>query len=48
MLRVGLLDDTVVLYLVFLGPSILFSIVVAPIYITTNSAGGFPFLHNLS
>ena len=26
----------------------LFSIVAAPIYIPTNSVGGFPFLHTLS
>ena len=29
------------------GTSILFSIVVIPIYIPTNSVGGFPFLHTL-
>ena len=34
---VGLLDNIVVLYLVFWGTSILFSIVVAPISIPTNS-----------
>ena len=34
----GLLDHMVVLYLVFQGTSILFSIVVVPIYIPTNSA----------
>ena len=45
---VQLLDQMVVLFLVFLGPSILFSIVVAPIYIPTNSVEGFPFLHILS
>ena len=33
--------------LVFLGPSILFSIVAA-IYVPTNSVGGFHFLHTLS
>ena len=32
----------------FLGTSILFSIVAVPIYIPTNSAGGFPFLHILT
>ena len=31
-----------------LGTSILFSIVAVPIYIPTNSIGGFPFLHTLS
>ena len=34
--------------LVFLGNSILFSTVAAPVCIPTNSALGFPFLHNLS
>ena len=33
---------------VFGGTFILFSIVVAPIYIPTNSVRGFPFLHTLS
>ena len=32
----------------FLGISILFSIVVVPVYIPTNGAGGFPFFHTLS
>ena len=41
----GLLGHVVVLCIVFEGTSILFSIVVVPIYIPTNSAGGFPFLH---
>ena len=41
--RVELLDHMVVLYLVFWGTSILFSIVAAPIYIPTNSVEGFPF-----
>ena len=45
---VGLQDYTVVLFLVFKGTSILFSIVAAPIYILTNSAGGLPSLHTLS
>ena len=44
----GLLDHMVVLSLVSRGTSILFSIVAAPIYIPTNSARGFPFLHTLS
>ena len=43
----GLLDHTVSLFLVFKGTSILFSIVIAPIYIPTNSVGGFPFLLTL-
>ena len=42
---VGLLDHMVVLYLVFWGTSILFSIIVVPIYIPTNSEGGSTFLH---
>ena len=32
----------------FLGTSILFSIETEPIYIPTNSVGGFLFLHTLS
>ena len=40
---VELLDRVVVLYLVFWGTAILFSIVVVPIYIPTNNTGGFPF-----
>ena len=40
---VGLLDNMVVLFLVFKGTSILFSIVVVPIYIPTNSVGGLLF-----
>ena len=44
----GLLDHMVTLFLVFWGTSILFSIVAAPIYFPTNSAGGFPFLHTFS
>ena len=38
--RVRLLDHMVVLYLVFQDTSILFSIVVVPVYIPTNSVGG--------
>ena len=45
--RVGLLGHIVVLYLVFWGTPILFSIGVVPIYIPTNSAGGFPSLQCL-
>ena len=44
---VGLLDQMVVLFLVFWGISILFSTVVVPIYISTNSVIGFPFLQHL-
>ena len=38
----------VVLFLIFWGTSILFSIVAVPIYISTNSEQGFPFLHTLT
>ena len=41
---VGLLDHIVALFLVYKGASILD----VPIYISTNSVGGFPFLHTLS
>ena len=47
-LEVELLDHMVVLFLVFWEPSILFSIVAAPIYIPTNSAQRFFFLHILA
>ena len=40
---VGFLDHMVVLYFVFRGTSILFSIVVVPVYIPTKSVGQFPF-----
>ena len=43
-----LLDHMVVLFSVFWGISILFSIVVAPIHILAKSVGGFPFLHILT
>ena len=46
--EVELLDHMVVLFLVFWGNSILFSIVVVPIYISPYSAQGFPFLHILA
>jgi len=46
--RNGLLDHMAALFLVFKGNSILFSVVVAPIYIPTNSVGGFLFLHTIS
>ena len=46
----GLLDHVVVLFVVFYGTSILFSIAAGPAYIPkmTNSVGGFPLLHTLS
>ena len=43
--EVELLDHIAVLFLIFWGPSILFSIVAVPICIPTNSAEGFPLLH---
>ena len=39
-----MLDHMVVLFLVFKGTSILFSIAVTLIYISINSERGFPFL----
>ena len=36
------------LLIFFKGTSMFFSIVAAPIYISTNSVRGFPFLHTLS
>ena len=47
-LGVGLQDNMVVLFLVFLRNTILFSIVAEPLYIPINSIGVFPFLHSLS
>ena len=47
-LGVGLLGHMVVLFLVFKRISILSSIVAVSIYIPTNSAKVFPFLHTLS
>ena len=44
---VRLLDHIVVLFLVFWGTSVLFSIVVIPIYIPTRNIGGFLLLHTL-
>ena len=44
---VELLDHMVVLFLIFWGISILFSLVAAPIYNATNSAQGFSFLYIL-
>ena len=45
---VELLDHMIILFLIFWGTSIMFSIVLAPIYIPTNSTQGFPFLHILT
>jgi len=45
---VGLLDHMVVLFLVFKGAYTMFSAVVLPIYIPTNSLAGFPVIHTLS
>ena len=47
-LGVGLLGHMVVLFLIFKGISIPSSIVAVSIYIPTNSARAFPFLHTLS
>jgi len=46
-LGVGLLGHAAALLLIFKGTSTLFSTVAAPIYISTNSVGRFPFLHTL-
>ena len=45
---VGFLDHATTLVLVFWGPSILISVMAALVYISTNTVGGFPFLHALS
>ena len=45
---VRLPSHMVILFLIFWGTSILFSIVALPTYIPTSSEGGFPFLHTLS
>ena len=45
---VWLLDHMVSLVLLFKAIPVLFSIVTVPIYIPTNSVGGFPFLHILA
>ena len=45
---VGMLDHKAALFLFFKEISVLFSIVVAPIYNPTNTVQGFPFLHTLS
>ena len=46
--EVELLDHMEVLFLIFYGPFILVSTVAASIYIPTNRARGFPFLHILT
>ena len=46
--EVELLDHMVVLFLIFWETSTLISIVAAPIYISSNSAKGLPFLHILA
>ena len=46
-LGVGFLGHMVVLFLVFKGLSVLSSIMAVSIYIPTNSARAFPFLHTL-
>ena len=46
--RIGISGRMLVLFLIFWGTSILSSVVAAPIYIPTNSARGFPFLHILT
>ena len=43
--RVGCLGHLVVLFVIFLGTSIPFSVMTTPIYIPTNSTQVFPFLH---
>ena len=47
-LGVGLLGHMVVLLLIFKEISIPSSVVAISVYIPTNSARGFPFLHTLS
>ena len=44
---VGLLDHMMVLHLVSWGTSILFSLMVVPIYLPTNSRGGYLFLYTI-
>ena len=46
--EVELPDHMAVLFLIFQGNFILFSIVAVPVYIPTNSAQGFPFLYILT
>lgn len=44
-LEIGLLYLMTTLFLNFRGTSILFLMMVIPVYIVTNSVQGFPFLH---
>ena len=46
--EVKLLDQMVVLFLIFLRTTILFSLVATPIFIPTNTAQEFTFLHFLA
>ena len=46
-LRTSAHQQTVDLFLVFKGISVLFSIIALSVHPPTDSAGGFPFLHNL-
>ena len=46
--EVGLLDHIVILFLIFCRAAVLFSIAAASLYIPTNSAQGFQFLHILA
>jgi len=43
-----LLDQIVIIFIVFEESAYQFSILAAPIYIPINSGGGFPFLYTLS
>ena len=45
---VGLLGHMVLLFLIFQGTSIPFSIVSVPVYILASNVGGFSFFHTLS
>ena len=45
--EVGLLDHMAVLFLIFWGTFMLFSIVAGPVYMPTNSTYGFQFFHIL-
>ena len=46
--RSGIVGHMVVLFLVFKGISILLSVVTVSVYIPTNSAKAFSFLHTIS
>ena len=45
--EVGLLDPRIVLFLIFWGTSLCFSLVAVPIYVPTNRTQGFSFLYIL-